>query len=167
MTRSTYSVPKGLFVVLVSLSPKILDKPKSEIFGTLFSSSNIFSGFRSKCNRDSPLSLWRYFKPSHIPLIILYRICHSRPQDSSAVIINRNIIRQPNTNIQPFYSMTLKKGTEAYQKYDFAGYHSNTQSRVLCVSPHQALFFHRTLYVFSLYHSNNQEPVQCFYVLPL
>jgi len=160
MTKSTYSVPKGLFVVLRSWSLKI--------FGTMFSSSNMLAGFRSKCNRDSPLSLRRYFKPSHIPLIILYRISHSRPQDSSAVIINRNIIRQPNTNIcRNILFDDTENGIEAYQKDDFLGYHCpKTQSRVLSVSPQQVLVFRRTLYVFALFHSNNQEPVQCFYVLP-
>jgi hypothetical protein len=34
-------------VVLVCSSPKSLDNPKSAIFGTILSSSNMFAGFRS------------------------------------------------------------------------------------------------------------------------
>jgi hypothetical protein len=44
-----YCVP-GRFTVMirVCLSPKIFDKPKSAIFGTIVASISIFSGFRSR-----------------------------------------------------------------------------------------------------------------------
>ena len=141
MTHSTYSVPKGLCVVLVSASPKILDKPKSAIFGTMFLSTNMLSGFKSKCKRGSSRSLWIYFKPSHIPLIILYRVFQSSPQDSSALVDKRNI-NQSNTNNEyrwKFCSMTLNRSIpwRWFWRLPFCKY---SKQRALCVFSANTIF---------------------------
>lgn len=45
---SAYLVPFTVFVICVFVDSKSLDKPKSAIFGAMFSSNNIFSGFKSR-----------------------------------------------------------------------------------------------------------------------
>jgi hypothetical protein len=46
--NSTYIVPVGPVVIYVRSSPMSLDKPKSAIFGSHFSSRSTLAGFKSK-----------------------------------------------------------------------------------------------------------------------
>lgn len=76
--QHAYYVPTTLFV-LVSLPfpPKILAKPKSDIFGFISESNKILLALRSLwiiLNRESS---WRYSSPRAIPMTMFWRLLQS------------------------------------------------------------------------------------------
>jgi uncharacterized membrane protein YkvI len=88
----TYNVPLVIAVCIVWFWSNSLDRPKSVIFGSIFASSNMLAGFRSKWIIGSLECSWRYCNPYEIPSIILQRVCQLSPEDASAFVIKQRAL---------------------------------------------------------------------------